>query len=65
MDSITQKRIGKLHPIVRDEVSQIISECDLALTGKAKIRITQGLRTFEEQEQLRKDIGDRMAEEAK
>jgi peptidoglycan L-alanyl-D-glutamate endopeptidase CwlK len=52
MDTITQKRINKLHPIVRDEVKNIIAECDAALTGKAKIRITQGLRTFDEQAQL-------------
>jgi peptidoglycan L-alanyl-D-glutamate endopeptidase CwlK len=52
MDTITQKRIDKLHPIVRDEVKKIIAECDAALTGKAKIRITQGLRTFDEQTQL-------------
>jgi len=52
MDTITQKRIDKLHPIVRDEVKKIIAECDAALTGKAKIRITQGLRTFDEQAQL-------------
>ena len=52
MDSITMTRIEKLHPIVRDEVQEIITECDSALTGKAKIRITQGLRTFQEQTQL-------------
>lgn len=52
MDTITQKRIDKLHPIVRDEVKKIIAECDAALTGKAKIRITQGLRTFDEQAEL-------------
>lgn len=52
MDTITQKRTDKLHPIVRDEVKKIIAECDAALTGKAKIRITQGLRTFDEQAQL-------------
>ena len=52
MDTITQKRTDKLHPIVRDEVKKIIAECDAVLTGKAKIRITQGLRTFDEQAQL-------------
>jgi len=52
MDTITQKRIDKLHPIVRDEVKKIIAECDAALTGKVKIRITQGLRNFDEQTQL-------------
>lgn len=52
MDKITLQRIEKLHPLVREEVKQIIKECDEALTGKAKVRITQGLRSFEEQEKL-------------
>lgn len=52
MDQYTQQRIAKLHPSVREEVTKIISECDLTLTGKAKIRITQGLRTFKEQDAL-------------
>lgn len=52
MDKVTSERIQLLHPLVRDEVKQIIKECDKALTGRAKIRITQGLRSFEEQERL-------------
>ncbi|KQS93010.1 M15 family metallopeptidase [Chryseobacterium sp. Leaf394] len=52
MDKVTLQRIEKLHPIVREEVKMIIKECDDALTGKAKVRITQGLRSFEEQEKL-------------
>lgn len=52
MDQVTKQRINKLHPSVRDEIAQIIQECDSALTGRAKVRITQGLRTFEEQNQL-------------
>jgi len=52
MDNITQQRIQKLHPSVRDEVTNIIRECDLALIGRAKIRITQGLRSFKEQDEL-------------
>ena len=48
----TKKRIAKLHPSVREEVTQIIDQCDKALTGKAKIRITQGLRTNAEQDIL-------------
>lgn len=52
MDNITQQRINKLHPIVRDEVHKIISECDTALTGRAKVRITQGTRTWDEQAKL-------------
>ena len=52
MDKVSLQRIEKLHPYVREEVKQIVKECDEALTGKAKIRITQGLRSFEEQEKL-------------
>lgn len=52
MDKITQQRIEKLHPLVREEVKEIIKECDAALTGKAKVRITQGLRSFAEQAAL-------------
>ncbi|MDR6968492.1 peptidoglycan L-alanyl-D-glutamate endopeptidase CwlK [Flavobacterium arsenatis] len=52
MDIPTQNRIAKLHPLVREEVAKIIHECDIALTGRAKIRITQGLRTFKEQQDL-------------
>lgn len=52
MDHITQQRIEKLHPIVRKETKNIIEKCDNALTGRAKVRITQGLRTFKEQDDL-------------
>lgn len=52
MDTATSKRIALLHPSVREEVTKIIQECDAALTGRAKVRITQGLRTFKEQEDL-------------
>ena len=52
MDTPTQNRIAQLHPSVRAEVTQIIQECDTALTGRAKVRITQGLRTFKEQDDL-------------
>ncbi|MDI9309519.1 MAG: M15 family metallopeptidase [Limnohabitans sp.] len=52
MDRTTQQHIQKLHPSVRQEMTKIIEECNKALTGKAKIRITQGLRTFKEQDDL-------------
>lgn len=50
MDTPTKQRIAKLHPSVREEVTRIIAQCDNALTGKAKVRITQGLRTNAEQD---------------
>lgn len=52
MDKYTKQRIQKLHPSVRDEAYRIIEECNISLTGKAKIRITHGLRTFKEQDEL-------------
>lgn len=52
MDTPTKQRIAKLHPTVREEVAQIIAQCDKALTGKAKVRITQGLRTTAEQDAM-------------
>jgi peptidoglycan LD-endopeptidase CwlK len=52
MDIPSGQKIEKLHPSVRKEAIQIVKECDKALTGRAKVRITQGLRTFEEQDAL-------------
>ena len=52
MDTPTKNRIAKLHPSVRNEITVIIQECDKALTGRATVRITQGLRTFAEQDAL-------------
>ena len=37
---------------MRNEGTVIIQECDTALTGRAKVRVTQGLRTFAEQDAL-------------
>jgi peptidoglycan L-alanyl-D-glutamate endopeptidase CwlK len=52
MDQPTKKRIELLHPSVREEMIAIVNDCNLALTGIAKIRITDGLRTHEEQTKL-------------
>jgi peptidoglycan LD-endopeptidase CwlK len=52
MDSTTKQHLQTLHPFVRDEVAKIIQECDLALTSRAKLRITQSLRTIAEQDAL-------------
>ena len=52
MDTSTKNQIATLHPSVRNEVTKIIHECDIALTGRAKVRVTQGLRTFAEQDAL-------------
>lgn len=52
MDNVTRKKIDQLHPSIRVEVTKIIAECDAILTGRAKVRITQGLRTDAEQNAL-------------
>ena len=52
MDKVTQEIIGKLHPSERGVITKIINECDKALTGRAKVRIAQGFRTFKEQDAL-------------
>ena len=52
VDKSTYDKIQLLHPMIREEVYKIINECNLKLTGKAQVRITQGLRTFEEQDKL-------------
>jgi peptidoglycan L-alanyl-D-glutamate endopeptidase CwlK len=52
MDKVTMDRIAKLHPNVRNEMTNIINECNKALTGRSQVRIAQGLRTFAEQEAL-------------
>lgn len=52
MDNITRTRIEQLHPSVVTEVIEIINECNAILTGRSQVRITQGLRTFAEQDSL-------------
>lgn len=52
MDAVTVDRIKKLHPKVRDEVYNLVVMCNTALTGRAEVRIVQGLRTIEEQDAL-------------
>jgi len=52
MDQITKQRITLLHPSIREEVTALVLKADAALTGNAKMRIVQGLRTFEEQNAL-------------
>ena len=51
-DKISHDRIKLLHPKLRDEAEKILTEVEAHLTGKATIRITQGLRTIAEQDAL-------------
>lgn len=52
MDDITLKRIQTLHPLLREEATQLYDEINEALTGRAMVRFTQALRTIEEQDGL-------------
>lgn len=52
MDAISIQRINQLHPSVRNEVKNILAQCDEVLTGRAKVRIAQGYRSFAEQDAL-------------
>lgn len=52
MDKPTQDRIAKLHPSVREQMIKIIDECNQLLNGRSQVRISQGLRTFAEQDAL-------------
>lgn len=52
MDKISLDRLERLHPKLREEAKVIFAECEKALTGRATIRIAQGLRTIEEQNEL-------------
>jgi peptidoglycan L-alanyl-D-glutamate endopeptidase CwlK len=52
MDKSTLDRIAKLHPKVREEMKTIIDECNQVLSGRSQVRVSQGLRTFAEQDAL-------------
>ena len=52
MDKITEQRIALLHPHIKDEVTQLITKANQALTTHSQVRIVQGLRTIEEQDGL-------------
>lgn len=52
MDQPTLNKIKTLHPRLRGEMELIVNECNFRLKGRAQIRITQGLRTFSEQQAL-------------
>lgn len=52
IDKPTQDRIALLHPKIRQEIEAIVKESNIALTGRASVRISQGLRTIAEQNAL-------------
>jgi peptidoglycan LD-endopeptidase CwlK len=50
-DKISEERVAKLHPKIRDEVKALIEKAEAKLPGCA-IRVVQGLRTFPQQDAL-------------
>ena len=53
IDTATMNKINTLHPLIRTDVESITKYInEKVLTGKAKLRITQGFRTFKEQDDL-------------
>lgn len=52
MDAISLSRLQKLHPKLRDEAIRLFADAECALKGRAKPRITFGLRTMAEQQAL-------------
>jgi peptidoglycan L-alanyl-D-glutamate endopeptidase CwlK len=51
-DKVTLDKIDLLHPLLREEAKQIISELDERLNGRVRVRFTHTLRTFAEQDAL-------------
>jgi peptidoglycan L-alanyl-D-glutamate endopeptidase CwlK len=51
-DLISVPRVELLHPAVREEVKKLIYAAELNLPLNAKIRVVQGLRTKQEQDDL-------------
>lgn len=46
-------KIDTLHPLIREEVRTLVNKVNSqVLTGSVKMIVTQGLRTFEEQDKL-------------
>jgi len=52
IDKISMQRVQLLHPAVRSEGELILQECTQRLNGRAQVRFTYTLRTFDEQAQL-------------
>lgn len=52
MDKATQQRIALLHPSLRAEVTNLINQANAQLTKHSQVRITQSLRTIDEQNAL-------------
>jgi len=52
MDKVTETRISLLHPQISNEVKLLIEQANKVISPNLTIRIVQGLRTIEEQNDL-------------
>ena len=52
MDKVTKTRIALLHPQISDEVKSLIEQANKVISPNITIRVVQGLRTIEEQNDL-------------
>lgn len=52
MDKLSVDRISKLHPDIRSNALDVLSECECVLKGSSTVRFTYTLRTFKEQQDL-------------
>jgi len=52
MDKVTETRIALLHPQISNEVKSLIEQANKVISPNLTIRIVQGLRTIEEQNDL-------------
>lgn len=51
-DKITEERINKLHPKIRNEVAYLLTIAEGLISPNLAIRVVQGLRTIDEQNEL-------------
>lgn len=51
-DKVSEERIKKLHPKIREEVLSLLEKAEIIIDPSLKIRVVQGLRTIEEQNAL-------------
>ena len=53
VDKASLQKIEQLHPFIKEDVKKLVDTINTSvLTGNAKVRIAQGLRTFAEQNAL-------------
>jgi peptidoglycan LD-endopeptidase CwlK len=51
-DAVTEERINQLHPKIRNEVRSLLLRAEASFPKNIAVRVVQGLRTFQEQNEL-------------